>query len=208
MRLVRALVCVALTALPATAAGPPPVEQLLSALESSAREVTTLKGEFTQRNRSQLFEKELRSTGRIYYRRPRQIRWEYLAPDPSTLVLDGQKATLTTPGQPAQVFDLERDATMRTVFDQLLLWLAPDSLTAARQAYDLAVSGTRDEPALVLTPKPGGQVAKAFSRIALRVDGKTHLLRGIVLTERNGDEKELLFVKLQRNAPLPPDAFR
>ena len=59
------------------------------------------------------------------------------------LVLDGNQATLTTPGAAPQVFDLDKDATMRAIFDQLLTWLGPGSLAAARDDYDLSTGGTR-----------------------------------------------------------------
>ena len=67
-----------------------------------------------------LFKQELKSEGKLYFAAPRKIRWEYTAPDPSVLVLSGQKATMRAPGGEAQVFDLDKDATLRTVFDQLL----------------------------------------------------------------------------------------
>jgi outer membrane lipoprotein-sorting protein len=191
----------------APAAPPPSVDELLARLDASSKDLVTLKGEFTQRNRVKLFKQELRSTGRLVYRRPRQIRWEYLAPDPSALVLDGERATLTMPGAAPQVFDLEHDATLRPIFDQLLFWLSPGSIGHEREQYDLVVGGTAELPTLALTPK-GGPMARAFRRIELRLDGKSGLLRGILLVEKNGDEKEIVFTRLERNVPLPADAFR
>jgi outer membrane lipoprotein carrier protein len=181
---------------------------LLQRLEESSKTVSTLAGEFSQRNRLRLFKQELRSKGRFFFRRPRQIRWEYTTPDPSTLILDGQRATLTMPGSTPQVFDLERDATMRAIFDQLLLWLGPGSLGQARADYQLSVAGTAEQPVLQLVPKPGGPIARAFLRVALRLDGKSLLIRAIELTERNGDDKEITFTRLDRNPALPPDAFK
>ncbi len=187
------------------AAAPPSVDELTAKLEASSKDVTSLSGEFTQRNKLKLFKQELRSKGRLYFQRPRKIRWEYLDPDPSTLVLDGERATLRTPGAAPQSFDLTKDATMRMVFDQLLTWLGPGSMTQARADYDLSVAAG---PILVLVPKAGSPIAKAFSRIELRLDAKTLLMKSILLTEKNGDEKEITFTKLTRNGPLPADAFQ
>jgi outer membrane lipoprotein-sorting protein len=192
------LAALLLLATHAHAAPPPPVDQLLANLDAASKSMTSLSGEFTQRNRLKLFKQELRSKGRMSFRVPRQIRWEYLEPDPSLLVLDGQKATLTTPGAPPKVFDLDRDATMRAIFDQLLLWLGPGSLSRARADYELASAGTAEAPILVLTPKPTSPVSKAFQKIELRLDPKTFLLRSLLLTEKSGDEKEITFTKLER----------
>jgi chaperone LolA len=176
-------------------------DELPARLEAASKDLTTLSGEFTQRNKLKLFKQELKSRGRFYFQRPRRIRWEYLDPDPSTLILDGNVATLRTPGAAPQTFDLARDATMRAVFDQLVTWLGGQQ---ANTDYDIV---TRDFT-LILTPKATSPVAKAFSRIELRVDAKTLLMRSILLTEKNGDEKEITFTKVTRNAALPANAFQ
>ena len=88
------------------------------------------------------------------------------------MILDGNKATLSTPGAAPQVFDLDKDATMRAIFDQLLVWLGPGSLAAARDDYELATAGTAAAPLLTLTPKLASPIGKAFTRIELRLDAQ------------------------------------
>lgn len=179
-------------------------DDLGARMETASKDLNTLSGEFSQRNHLKLFKQELRSKGRFYFQRPRRIRWEYLDPDPSTLILDGNQATLRTPGAAPQNFDLEKDATMRAVFDQLVTWLGPGSLMQAKGDYDIVA----DKSTLILTPKPASPVAKAFTRIELRLDPKTLLMHSILLTEKNGDEKEITFTRVNRNAALPKDAFQ
>ena len=180
------------------AVSPPDLETLLPRLEASQKKITALSGEFTQRNRLKLFKQKLKSKGRFSFQTPRKIRWEYLDPDPSTMTLDGNTATLSTPGAPPKVFDLATDATMRAVFDQLLLFFGGGDLTRAKTDYSLTTSGTPDTPTLILTPLPTSPIAKAFQKIELRVDGKTMLLRSILLIEKSGDEKEITFTKLTK----------
>ncbi|MDB4968694.1 MAG: outer rane lipoprotein carrier protein LolA [Myxococcales bacterium] len=196
-------------AVPATArAQALAVDDVVKKVDVAKAGVETLSGEFTQKNRVKLFKQELASKGRLYFRQPRQIRWEYTSPDPSVMILDGNQARLVTPGAPAQTFDLAKDATMRAIFEQLLTWLGPGSLAAAKSDYDLSATGSAAAPVLVLTPKATSPVAKAFAKIDLRLDPKTWLMKAIVLVEKNGDEKEIDFSKLARNAKLPADAFK
>jgi outer membrane lipoprotein-sorting protein len=202
------VVAVIVIAAPSLRAEAPPLADVVKKVDAAKAGVETLAGEFTQKNRVKLFKQELSSKGRLYFRKPRQIRWEYTAPDPSVLVLDGNQARMTTPGAAPQVFDLDKDATMRAIFDQLLTWLGPGSLAAARDDYDLSTGGSAAAPTLVLTPKAASAIAKAFARIELRLDAKSWLMKSILLVEKNGDEKEIDFSKLQRNVKLPPDAFK
>lgn len=206
--LLRLLTLAALLVAPRAHAGGPALDELLHKIDGAKSSIVTLAGNFTQRNRVKLFKQELSSQGRLFFKQPRQIRWEYTKPDPSTLILDGNRATLATPGATPQVFDLASDATMRAIFDQLLVWLGPGSLAQARNDYDMTASGSAATPALILTPKATSPVAKAFARIELRVDGKSGLLRSIALVEKNGDEKEIVFTRLTKNGTLPVDAFR
>ena len=112
-------------------------------------------------------------------------------------------------GGEAQTFDLERDPTMRIVFDQLLVWLGtgPKDKDKLAADYTLATVEQKGQPTLILTPLPTSTVSKVFSRIELRLDAKTSLLRSLLLIERAGDEKEIVFQKLLKNAKLPGDAF-
>lgn len=204
----QALAAALLLVTSSAAAEPPSLNVVVEQLDAASKNVETLAGQFSQRNRVKLFKQELTAKGLVYFRKPRQIRWEYLEPDPSVMILDGNKALLRSPSAPPQQFDLDKDPTMRAIFDQLLTWLGPGSLAKARDDYELAVSGTAAAPVLTLTPKLASAVGRAFSKIELRLDGKSWTLRSILLVEKNGDEKEIVFTRLQRNAKLPPDAFK
>ena len=180
---------------------------LLARIDAAAKQTQTLAAEFTQKNRMRLFRQELSSKGRLYFKAPRQIRWEYLTPDPSVLLLDGQKATMRTPGAAPQVFDLDRDTTLRTVFDQLLTFVGGGSIHSTQTAYALETTGSPKAPKVVLVPRAEGAAKKAFSRIELSFDDRAQV-RTIRLVENNGDEKEIAFTKIERNRALPGDAFR
>jgi outer membrane lipoprotein carrier protein len=192
----------------AALAEPPPLADVVQKVDAAKAGVETLAGDFTQKSRSKLFKAALSDSGRFYFKQPRQIRWEYTGLDQSVMILDGNKATLTTPGAAPQVFDLDKDATIRAIFDQLLVWLGPGSLAAARDDYELATAGTAAAPILILKPKLASTIGKAFSHIELRLDGKTWLMKSILLVEKNGDEKEIDFGKLVRNGKLPAGAFK
>jgi outer membrane lipoprotein-sorting protein len=206
--LIPPLLAAALALVPAASHSSVSVAELLVKLDGASHAITTLSGEFTQHNKLKLFKKEIVSQGRILFRRPGQIRWEYLTPDPSKMILDGDTATISTPGATPQVFNLAKDPAMRTIFDQILLWIAPQAIQTAAATYDLSTTDDKLGPTLVLTPKPESPVARAFHRIELTVERRSYLMKRLRLVEKNGDEKEILFTKLKPNAPLLPDAFK
>ena len=183
-------------------AAAPALDPLLTSIDLAQKDLRSLKAEFVQRNRIKLFKQELVSRGRLHYQRqgsgPPQLLWEYLEPDPSSLLLQGKQATLRMAGRPPQVFDMERDATMRAIFDELLLWLGNGSLRAAGTHYEMAPAGDKAAPAVALVPRSGTPLSRTFTRIELRVDPRTMLLKGILLVEKSGDEKEIVFTHMER----------
>lgn len=178
----------------------------LARIDAAARETHTLSAEFTQKSNVKLFKQELTQKGRLAFKAPRKIRWEYLAPDPSLLVLDGMLATMTSPGAEPQVFDLGRDATMSAVFEQLLTFVGGGSIAQAQASYAVEVGGAERSPVVELTPKQDAPAGKVFSRIQLAFDDKL-IVKQIVLTERSGDVKTIVFSKVARNVPLGNDLF-
>lgn len=198
---------------------PPTPQDIIGHMEAAQRDLRTLTADFTQTSRVKLFKQEMRSTGRLSYERaadsPGQtqtrLRWEYREPDPSTLVMVGDKATLRMGSLPPQVFDTARDPNVRAIFTQLRLWLGAGSFSDPSTAadYDLRVGGdpAHGKPALVLLPKAGTVLGKTFSRVELHLDGRTWQLSRLLLVEQSGDEKEILFTRVQRNVPLPAGLF-
>lgn len=193
------------------AAAPPiPIDRLLDRMEMVQKDVRTLQAEFIQKNRSKLFRQELVSRGRMLYERgarPR-LRWDYISPDPSTLLLLGKRAYLKMPGQKERAFDLDRDATMQAIFSEILLWLGNGSLRDARSEYQIISGGSADAPTIVLIPRENSPIGKTFVQIELRLSQPGLLLRQIALRERSGDEKEITFVRMDRNARLAESVFQ
>lgn len=197
----------------AAGAGVSAADELVRRIDAAQKGMRTLSADFVQRSRVKLFKQEVRSDGRLLYRAaaagaPASLRWEYVKPDPSTLLLIGDVATLRMGNLPPRVFDAGKDANMRAIFGQLRLWLGQGTLADAQAEYALSSAGTAAHPALVLVPKPSSLLSKHFTRIEMHCDGRTLQLERLVLTEITGDEKEIAFSAVRRDAPLPADAFK
>lgn len=192
-------------------------------MEAGQRDLQTLSAEFTQTSRVKLFKQEMRSEGRLLYERATaakggattRLRWEYLRPDPSTMLLIGSEARLRMGDAnskiPAQVFDMAKDANLRAIFAQLRLWLGLSSGEAGSPLgtaelladYELKASSGKDGPVLIMLPRPTSVLGKTFARVELSLVGRGCQLTRLLLVEQSGDEKEIRFTSVKRNAPLP-----
>jgi outer membrane lipoprotein-sorting protein len=214
LALATAPLALAAPATPASSSAALSPQQLIANLESAQQDLKTLSADFTQISRVKLFKQELHSTGRLLYLKgegdaaPSRLRWEYLRPDPSTLLLVGGQARLQLGNLPPQIFDTARDATLRAIFTQLRLWLGAGTFADAKDEYDLRSGGSTDRPALLLSPRPSSPLAKTFSRVELHLDGRSWQVARLLLVEQSGDEKEILFSHVKRNQTLPLKLFQ
>jgi outer membrane lipoprotein-sorting protein len=199
-------------------------DKLMHRIDKAQQDLRSLSAEFVQHTHVKLFKQQVQSEGRLLYDRGSpvsakpgdttaspsltRLRWEYLRPDTSTMLILGDKATLRIGTRAPQIFDTARDPTMRVIFTQLQLWLGNGSLHSAKGEYDVQTGGTSEQPALLLAPKPGTVLSKVFARIELHVDGKTLQLNRLLLVEHSGDEKEILFSHVQRNVRIPAQMFQ
>jgi outer membrane lipoprotein-sorting protein len=187
-------------------------QELIQRMEAAQRDLRTLSADFVQTSRVKLFKQEMSSSGRMLCERSpaeTRLRWEYLRPDPSTLVLVGGQARLRMGNLPPQVFDTARDPNLRAIFAQLRLWLGAGSFSEAGSEYDLRVGGdpAQKRPALILLPRASSVLGKTFSRVELHLDGQSWQLTRLLLFEQSGDEKEIVFTRVQRNVALPAGSF-
>lgn len=183
---------------------------LVAKIDAAQQGLRSLRADFVQMSRVKLFSKPLRSEGRLLYAKgpPARLLWEYVRPDPSAMVVVGEQATLKMGNGAPQVMDASKSPMLRAIFTQLRLWLGQGSLKEAESEYNIASGGTAQQPALLLTPKTQTELGKIFTRIELHVDGKTMFLKRLVMFEKNGDEKEVIFGKTERNIEVNTAQFQ
>ncbi|MEE4608290.1 MAG: outer membrane lipoprotein chaperone LolA [Desulfobacteraceae bacterium] len=74
----------------------PGVEEILARLEARYA-ATGLEARFTQVSTLQAMDITDTAEGRLWIRRPGQMRWEYTAPEPQTIVTDGERLWIYRP---------------------------------------------------------------------------------------------------------------
>lgn len=183
--------------------------ELMARIDAAQKDMRSLRAAFVQHSRVKLFRQQVSSDGRFLYQKGPvpKLRWEYLKPDPSTMLLRGDIVTLKMGTRAPQVIDTSKNPTMQAIFSQLRLWLGQGSLKEAEGEYEVKTAGTKEQPALVLFPKPETVLSRVFTRIELHVDGKTMQLTRLLMQEKNGDEKEVVFGKTEKNIALGSSQF-
>jgi len=181
------------------------LQALIDRVKLEQRAVRTLQARFVQHRESSLLVKPEDSTGEFSYAAPNRVRWEYAAPNPITVVIDGNEMTtwyrdlgradkLKVGRYSNQVFKyLGASGSMQTLLDYFTVTL--EIPKAASDPYRME-----------LTPRYA-RIAKRLRSMTLWIDPQRFFPTRVRYVEGDGDVTEYELKNLQVNPQLPGDRF-
>ncbi len=129
----------------------------------------------------------LQASGELFYRRPDYFEKTTMRPQRETLVVDGDRLTLTAAGEPSRVVDLGSQAMIRGLVDAIRGTLAGD-LALLSRVYRVEMAGELAGWRLTLTPTDPA-VARVMARIV--ITGREASLQSVEAVQANGDESQM-----------------
>lgn len=181
------------------------LQALLERVKLEQRSVRTLEARFVQHRESALLVKPEDSTGEFSYAAPNRVRWEYAAPNPITVVIDGDQMT-------TWYRDLGRADKIKIgrYSNQVFKYLGASGSMQALLDYftvTLEIPKKASEPyKLELTPRYA-RIAKRLRAMTIWVDAQRFFPTRVRYVEGDGDVTEYELKNLQVNPQLPGDRF-
>jgi hypothetical protein len=129
----------------------------------------------------------LHSTGQLRYRRPAHLEKITHEPQLESLVVDGNRLTLTEANQAPRVIELDSEPAIRALVDAIRGTLSGD-LAALRRSYNVVMAGSVSDWRLTLTPTDP-RVARLVTRTTIAGAGTA--LRLVQTVQANGDEMRM-----------------
>jgi hypothetical protein len=129
----------------------------------------------------------LRTTGRLYYRRPAHLEKITLEPRAESLVVDGDRLTLTEPNEAPRVIELDSEPPVRALVDAIRGTLSGD-LASLRRSYAITMEGGVPDWRLTLVPTDPA-VARLVAHTT--IEGAGTALRLVQTAQANGDETRM-----------------
>jgi outer membrane lipoprotein carrier protein len=141
--------------------------------------------------------------GKVSYRKPGMIRWEFGPPQPETIVADGTTFYDYDPGLNQVVEMSERSAFKNRSIAAFILGVGDlerdFNIFKIQQANGDETSGVTR---LKVTPKDNS------TPIELGVDSKSLDIVSLSTTDALGNKTELKLSEIERNVPLQPSSFK
>ncbi|MBU0673132.1 MAG: outer membrane lipoprotein carrier protein LolA [Proteobacteria bacterium] len=172
------------------------VEQLLDAVQERSAGISSFSSRFVQTRYLSIFPQPVKFSGQLTMARPDRLRWEFLEPVPSVLLLDGRQGMKCDGDAPPRVFNLDADPVMRMVARQLLAWTS-GTYRDVRENFDFdLIPG----PGLGFTPKAGG-AENVISRIEVIFEPETLQPLSVSINEPGGDHTLIVFAEYREITP-------
>jgi outer membrane lipoprotein carrier protein len=146
-----------------------------------------------------------KASGRVYFRRPLKMRWDYLAPGEQLFLSDGRHFYFRPPDS-SRVFRRPIDEAGLGGKIPLLLLFGKGDITQYFRVEEARIVPERKETVLRLVPKGDG--APDVRRVDLVVEEEDLTIREVHLYDRLGGENHLYLDDVVIDPALPADLFR
>ena len=180
------------------------LSSLLQKVEEKAASVSAFSCAFRQERRLALFSKPVVFRGDLTIVRPDRLRWEFVRPVPSVLIVNGTRGLRCSGTADPQKFELSGNPVMRTVFEQLWAWMNGE-YRRMQEAYDITMTPPQST-GIVLTPREQA-MAGVIAEIKILFDPLSLQPVHVEIQEVSGDTTLLDFTDYNLAPSIDEDFF-
>jgi outer membrane lipoprotein carrier protein len=188
------------TAAPPPAEPAPEVRALVERMQAFYEKTQDFTAAFRQDYLYKTFGRTVTSTGTVAFKKPAQMRWDYLTPTKRSFVLSGEKVYAWDPA--AQTLTKGALPASQLSSSVTFLWGRGHLL----EEFTIARASCPDCPGvlLVLTPR---KTETRFRELRLELDPKTAQVRRSVVVDPDGSENSIVFSDLRTNTGVGKERF-
>ncbi|MFQ5329976.1 MAG: outer membrane lipoprotein chaperone LolA [Thermodesulfobacteriota bacterium] len=196
--LVTAALCCLIPLLPLPAQADD-LDGIVSRLQVRYETVHELSAVFTQSNLSKGMGASLTTSGKVYFKKPGMMRWEYNNADGDLLISDGSTIWLFQ-ADLNQVIESSADGTGGALAHNFLAGMG-----RLRDDFDISLANVSPKKyRLDLSPKVEHP---SIARLSIDVDRATFLVTGTTVLDRFGNETMVTFSGMEIDRGLEPSLF-
>ncbi|MCC7542997.1 MAG: outer membrane lipoprotein carrier protein LolA [Deltaproteobacteria bacterium] len=179
-------------------------DQVAAQIQAFYDRTRDVEADFAQTYVNKLYNKTERSRGRVFFRKPGQMRWEYAQPSGNLIVSDGETMW---------VYEAEaRQAYRRRVTDSelptALSFLTGTGRLATDFTFRLLDARRQNFPeGIVLELRPR-RANPHYDRLLFYVDPQTFQVRRTLIIDPQGNRNRFDFLRMRYNRGIPATRFR
>lgn len=181
------------------------LETLIERVRLEHSRLETLEADFVQHKESTMLLEPQEATGLFSYAAPDKVRWEYLSPNPISLLIAGDEMTTWY-----QDINQAEKAKVGKQSERIMEYLGAGSSMDTLLEYFVARLAVPEDPQapyrVELSPR-FARIAKRLEEMSLWIDSRYFMPVRLRYVEPDGDVTDYRFENLRINGRLPRDRF-
>jgi outer membrane lipoprotein-sorting protein len=185
-------------------AGEEQKKEIIGKITQTSDNINTMQCDFTQVKELSFMNDKITSEGKMLFKKPNMVRWEYTKPYQYIFSMDGKNARMiadnkvtTIPAKQSKLIDELSKVMVSAVSGKDLI---------GSSDFDTELLVGSSDYKVVLTPKKK-EVKDLFSSILLYVGKSDNRVRTIELTEKGGDKTSIALKNVQTNTIINDEIF-
>ena len=171
-------------------------------IRAAGEKVAAVSAQFVQEKHLPILAKPLESKGRLVFRRPDMLRWEYTTPVKSVLLVNGDSVRRFVQTDAGMTEDASVHLkAMQFVMPEIGGWLSGRFADNPLFEAELTGAGT-----IRLTPRDEG-MARFIERIEIQFAGQPGVIDQVLIVEGPNAYTRMRFIESQVNPVLPDRLF-
>ncbi|ATB31556.1 LolA family protein [Melittangium boletus] len=184
-----------------TAAPTPEVKDLVDRMQAFYEKTQDFTADFKQDYKYKVLRRTQSSTGKVIYKKPGLMRWEYEKPSVRTFVLAGEKVYAHDPE--AQTLSVGRIDTNQLSASVTFLF----GKGKLADEFSITKGDCKDCKGTLLVLDPLKEEPR-FRQVRLEVDPKTAQVLKSTVVDPDGSENAIAFLNLKTNVGIDADRFK
>ncbi len=179
-------------------------QEVISRINKTAAGLKSMSCSFTQTKYLSLLSDKMVSEGKMYYKQPNKLRWEYTSPYQYLFVFNGSKVYVGNKSR-KDVIDTQTNKIFKEV---ARIMMSTVTGTALSNTTDFTVDVANEKTfwRVTLTPKKK-DIKKMFSKIELMFNQSNLMITEINIYEKNSDRTNIKLKNITTNGTINETLF-
>lgn len=169
------------------------------------KQLRSLESTFTQTKHLDYLENDVTSSGKLYFKAPDKIRWEYVRPSSYTVIFNGELMRMNEGEKKAKQIDLASNRRMKGL-NALLTGTVQGGRIFDDTQFQITYYREGADYSAILVPKDQA-LSRYIKQVELTLDGRSYLVRQIKITDPTQDYTRITFDTQRQNVSLPESLF-
>ena len=178
-------------------------QEIIEKINSEAMKLASMQCEFVQTKKVVLLNDRMVSKGKMFYKQPNKLRWEYTTPYTYVFVLNGSKISLGK--NQKDVIDVNQSKVFKEIASIMMNSVVGKCLSD-KKSFKTTIKASNSEYIATLIPQTK-EIKRLFNTIILHFDKQQSFVVRVELIEKNGDVTTIDLKNIKKNNPVNDQVF-